>query len=401
MENVRKHYQKLSTILLLVLVFLAGYIVGGITTSPSQAQDTQAIGDVEAAFSPLFEAYDLIRARYVDSNLIDTEVLVDGALTGMIEALGDPNSSYINPEDFDLFTSRLSGDVEGIGVVIFTNDDGNVEVQQVIRGTGAEAAGVQVGDVFMTVDGQSVEGMNQNDLALLVRGPEGTSVEIVFQRGEEQITLLITRSKFEAPNVDSEILEDSDVAYFSLSIFDDNSREQIDAALAELDPNSHAGLIFDLRNNGGGLRTEAVEVASAFIEEGAIIYEAEADGSETVYEATGAFANINVPIVVLINEYSASASELVAGAMQDYEVAYLIGEISFGKGTVQTLYQLSNEGALRVTIARYLLPSRRWIHDVGVTPDLVVELDETTFEQGNPDPQLQAAVDYILGQGQQ
>jgi carboxyl-terminal processing protease len=396
MKLMQQHYQKISTVLLLVLVFLAGYLLGGLTTTTTQAQDIQAIGDVDEAFAPLFEAYDVIQARYVDAGMVDTETLVNGALSGMVDALGDPFSSYLDPESFDMFTSDLSGDVEGIGVVIFTNDDGLIVVRQVLEGTGAEAAGVRPGDIFVEVNGEPVQDMNQTDLALMVRGPSGTTVDVTFLRDEELITLTITRSSFEVPNIESEVLEESNIAYISMAEFSERSREQLDAAIAEVDPNSHAGLIFDLRDNPGGLLSTAIDVASAFIEDDVILYEAYADGSEDTFESNGNFAGITVPIVVLINENSASASELVSGAMQDSEVAYLIGEVSFGKGTVQTLQPLSNDGALRITIARYLLPSRRWIHEVGVTPDLIVELDETTWVEGDPDPQMQAAIDYIL-----
>jgi carboxyl-terminal processing protease len=401
MELVRKHYQKISSALLLVVVFLAGYMVGGLSTSTTQAQDVQAIGDVDEAFAPLFEAYEIIQARYVDAGLVDTETLVDGALAGMVDALGDPFSSYLDPESFDMFTSDLSGDVEGIGVVIFTDDEDRIVVRQVLEGTGAQAAGVRPGDIFVEVNGESVVGMNQTDLALLVRGPAGTTVDVTFQRGEELITLTITRSSFEVPNIEAEVLEDSNIAYISMAEFSERSREQLDEAIAQVDPNSHAGLIFDLRDNPGGLLSTAIDVASAFIEDDVILYEAYADGTEDVFEANGNFAGITVPIVVLVNENSASASELVSGAMQDQGVAFLIGEVTFGKGTVQTLQPLSNDGALRITIARYLLPSRRWIHELGVTPDLIVELDETTWVEGDPDPQMQAAIDYILNTVQQ
>jgi carboxyl-terminal processing protease len=379
---------------------LAGYLFGGMTTSPSQAQDVTAIGDVDEAFAPLFETYEIIQDRYVDAGLVDIDTLVDGALNGMVASLGDPYSSYLDPESFSAFTSELSGNVEGIGVVIFANEDGNIEVRQVLEGTGAEAAGVMPGDIFVEVNGESVQGLDQTQLALLVRGPAGTTVEITFLRGEELITLTITRSRFEIPNVEAEVLEESNIAYISMAEFNANSRAQLDEAIAELDVNSRVGLIFDLRNNPGGLLSSAIDVASAFIEDGVILHESFADGSEDTFDSNGDFAGITVPIVVLINENSASASELVSGAMQDNGVAYLIGEVSFGKGTVQTLEEISNGGAIRITIARYLLPSRRWIHEVGVTPDLLVELDETTFVEGDADPQMQAAIDYILNGGQ-
>ncbi len=400
MEFVRKHHQKLSTALLLIVIFLAGYVVGGLNPSITQAQDNpQAIGDVDEAFAPLFEAYQLIQSRYVAGDEVDTNILVNGALTGMIDALGDPFSSYFDPEAYNSFTTQLTGDIEGIGVVIFTNDDDRVEVQQVFEGTGADIAGVRPGDVFIEVDGINVESYDQTQLGGVVRGEAGTTVDITFLREGEEVTLTITRVRFEVPNVEYELLEESNVAYISMADFNARSRPQLDEALAELDVNSRNGLIFDLRDNPGGTLASAVDVASAFIEDGVILYESFADGSEQTFDANGAFADVTVPIVVLINENSASASELVSGAMQDQDIAYVIGEVSFGKGTVQTVQPLSNDGALRLTIARYLLPSRRWIHDVGVTPDLIVPFDELEAEEGDADPQLDAALDFLINGG--
>lgn len=397
MGFVRKHQQKISTALLVVIVFLAGFAIGNQSTI-SQAQDVPAtIGDADEAFEPLFEAYQTIQARYVDSSQIDVPTLVDGAIKGMVESLGDEFSSYMTPQDYAMFSSDLSGNVEGIGVVIRTEEEtGDVVVVSLIKGAAAEAAGVLPGDIFVEVDGTNVRGLNQSELAMLVRGPAGSDVTIVFDRRGELITLEITRVSFEVPNVEFEML-DNDIAYISMAEFSDTSRSKLDEAVNELDVNSTNGLIFDLRGNPGGLLSAAVDVASLFIEDGVILYESFADGSERVFEANGSYGDIEVPIVVLIDEGSASASELVSGAMQDSGVATLIGETSFGKGTVQTLQPLSNDGALRITIARYLLPSRRWIHDLGVTPDIEIPYD--IVEDGdNVDPQLDAAIDYLIDQ---
>ncbi|MGB7338171.1 MAG: S41 family peptidase [Phototrophicaceae bacterium] len=395
MEHMRKHHQKLSTALLLVVIFLAGYVIGGLNTTVSKAQG-DVIGDIDEAFAPLYETFQLIQARYVSGDEVDVDTLVDGAITGMIEALDDPFSSYLDPQSFNNFTTQLSGDVEGIGVVIFSNDDEQIEVQQVFEGTGAEQAGVLPGDIFIEVDGLDVTDFDQTQLGNVVRGDAGTTVTITFLREGEEVTLTITRVRFEVPNVDYELLEESNMAYISMADFNDRSRGQLDDAIAALDVNSRAGLVFDLRDNPGGTLASAVDVASAFIEDGVVLYESFADGTEQVFETNGNYAGITVPIVVLINENSASASELVSGAMQDAGVATVLGEVSFGKGTVQTIQPLSNNGAVRLTIARYLLPSRRWIHEVGVTPDIIIELDEVEFADGDPDVQLDGAVDFII-----
>jgi carboxyl-terminal processing protease len=394
MNILRKYAKHISTFIALVIVFVAGFAVGNINTFATAQNIPAAIGDTDEAFAPLYETLQIIQSRYVDSSQVDVPALVDGAIEGMINSLDDPYSYYMDPAGFGLFLNDFSGNVEGIGAVVTTNEEtGLVEVVQVLRGTGAEAAGVMPGDIFVEVDGVNVEGMNQSELVAKVRGPAGSQVTITFRRGEELVTLTITRSRIELPNVEYSML-DGNIAYISMAEFNDISRIKLEEAVNALNVNATNGLIFDLRDNPGGLLSSAIDVGSFFIKEGVIIYEAFGDGTEDVMEANGDFGDITVPIVVLVNENSASASELVSGALQDTGVAYLIGETTFGKGTVQTLEELSNGGGVRITIARYLLPSRRWVHEQGVTPDLVVPYDPMV-EGTETDPQLQAAIDYL------
>jgi len=400
MSLVRNHAGKIQTLLLIIAVFAAGFTLGSLN-SPSLAQSPLAFGDTDSAFEPLFQVVEIIQTDYVDAADIQVPDLVDGAIQGMIDSLGDQFSGYLTPEAFGAFNSDLSGDVEGIGVVIRTIEEtGEIEVVSVLEGAAARAAGVLPGDIFWEVDGQSVIGMNQTELANIVRGPAGSDVNIVFKRGDDFVTFTITRVRFAVPIIETEILED-DIAYIELSEFNSRAREALDEALVEMDVNNRAGLIFDLRGNPGGLLRSAVDIASLFIEDGVILYESFGDGTEEVFEATGNYGNIEVPIVVLVDEGSASASELVAGAIQDTGVATLIGEVTFGKGTVQTIQPLTNGGGLRLTIARYLLPSRNWIHDIGVTPDIIVEWNPQSVEEmEGTDPQLEAAVEFLQGASQ-
>ncbi len=396
MKHMFWHNARLQTVLLLVVVFAGGFLFGNLTGT--NAQERAIIGDVDEAFAPLWEVFDAIQTRYVDRAEIEVPALVDGAINGMIESLGDEYSGYLSPSAYAQFND-ISGEVEGIGVVIDTVEEtGEIVVVTVLRGAAAEAAGVLPGDIFWEVNGEAVMGMNQTDLAAAVRGPAGTDVTIVFKRGEDLLEKTITRVRFQVPNLEYEIL-DNNLAYISMAEFTAIARDQVDEALEELDVNSRAGLIFDLRGNPGGLLTSAVDMGSLFIKEGVLLYEAFGDGSEEIFEASGDYGNITVPIVILIDETSASASELIAGAIKDTGVATLIGETTFGKGTVQNIQPLSNDGGIRLTVARWLTPNRNWIHEVGVTPDIVVEWDPQTAEDfAAPDPQLQAAVDFLLGQ---
>jgi carboxyl-terminal processing protease len=229
-----------------------------------------------------------------------------------------------------------------------------------------------------------------------VRGPEGTDVAITFARGDELIEMVITRKRITIPNVESEIVGDN-IAYVRLNQFSSNARAEIDRALEELDVNSRAGLIFDMRDNPGGLLSSAIDVASAFIPSGPIVTEWFSETEQQVFEATGDYANITVPIVVLVNEGSASGSELVAGAIQDTGVATLIGERTFGKGTVQTWHQLSNGGGVRITIARWITPGGRWIHERGIVPSTLVLWNPRDYDDPR-DPQLDAAIQAIARQ---
>ena len=393
MGFMKKYAGKIQAVILIAAIFVAGFAVGTIN-SVSVAQSRVVIGDTDEAFAPLWEVFNTIQASYVDSADIDVPLLVNGAITGMVESLGDRYSNYIDPSAFDRFNSDLSGNFEGIGVVIETNPDTNeIYVTNVLRGSPALGAGVLPGDIFYSVDGTLIEGLDQTALALLVLGPAGSTVNITFKRGTELINLAIVRARIELPNVETDIL-DNNIAYVSLNNFNSVAVNQIRQALEEVDVNNRNGLVFDLRGNPGGLLSSAIDVGSLFIRDGVLLYETFADGSEQTFEVNGNYANINVPIVVLVNENSASASELVAGAIKDRGAGTLIGETTFGKGTVQTIQPLSNGGGLRLTIARYLLPSRQWIHDVGVVPDIAIDYDP--FEDGaTGDLQLEAAIRFL------
>lgn len=374
-----------------VAIFAGGFAIGTLSTV-IHAQTVNLPADAAAAFEPISEVYDLIQSQYIDD--IDPQTLADGALRGMVEALGDRFSSYMNAEEYEIMSDDLEGQIEGIGVVIRTDEEtGEVEVVGLLEGAPAQLAGVLPGDIFYSVDGVPVETMSQYDLATRVRGPQGSSVLVTMRRGDELIDFNIIRESITVPNVESKVINDR-IGYVRLNQFSSTARADLDAALEALNVNALDGLIFDLRDNPGGLLSSAIDIASAFIPDGLILTEAFSDSAQQEYMATGNYSGIEVPIVVLINEGSASASELVAGAMQDRGVATILGETSFGKGTVQTWNTLSNGGGVRLTIARWLTPSGAWIHDSGVTPDIVVEWTPTDYSDPN-DPQINAAVDYL------
>jgi carboxyl-terminal processing protease len=232
----------------------------------------------------------------------------------------------------------------------------------------------------------------------VVRGPAGTTVNITFLREEEEVEFTIERAHIEIPNTEAQLLEGG-IGYVRLFQFTDTAREELDAAIESLNPEELNGLILDLRGNGGGYLNSAVEVASAFLVEGQLVLTEDfGERGQQVYEASSDNLNLGIPIVILVDETSASASELVSGAWQDHGVAVIIGEVTLGKGTVQTWRELVNGGGIRLTVARWLTPNGNWIHGVGITPDIIVEWTPENFDDvGNPetDPQLAAALDYF------
>ena len=369
-----------GTVVLTAVIFALGFLAGTITDHRAAA-----LSDTDQAFEPFWDAFSLIESRYVDQ--VDIDILVDGAIDGMVDALGDEHSGYIRPELYKR-SIDFSGEFTGIGVFIETNEDsGEIEVVTVIADSPAELVGVKPGDVFHEVDGQRVSGLSQAELSALVPGPPGTTVTITFKRGRELVTFEIVRDTFPLPNVSYEVVGQN-IVHITMLDFNDLSRGQLDDAFKAVSINETDGLIFDIRGNPGGTLASAIDIAGAFIEDGVLLRQVARDGSEEVTRTSGGYAEIRVPIVVLVDETSASASEVLAGAMQDYGVATILGETTFGKGTVQTIPQLSNGGGLRITVRRWLTPNGHWIHKQGITPNIIVEWNPESVEQEVDDHQL-------------
>lgn len=398
MNRMRKIWRKSRvgrSIVATVMIFTIGFAAGRLYQMHTSAQDRAALNDAERAFQAFWDAFSIIESSYIDP--VDVDDLVGGAINGMADALEDPHSGYIRPELCPNIRN-FSGEFSGIGVTVKTDEDtGLIEVATVIRDTPADRLGVLPGDVFHQVNGIRASGMTQAELSALVPGPQGTIVTIVFEREDELITFEIERDIFEVPNVSYDIVGDK-IAHISMLGFHDRSRSQLDQAFEAVDIDGAAGLIFDIRNNPGGTLASAIEIGSAFIEDAVLLRQVARDHSEEVTRASGGYANIDVPIVVLVDQTSASAAEVIAGAMQDHGVATILGETTFGKGTVQNLPpKLSNGGCLRITVRRWLTPNGNWIHKQGITPDIIIERNPTgdDSDEGEYDAQLAAAIEYI------
>ena len=361
------------------------------TTSPDQQAATPS--DVQALFSPFWEAWNLVHENYVDQP-VDDVALMRGAINGMMNSLGDQHSSYMNPDDYKQATESLEGSYEGIGAYVDTTTD-YLTITSPIPGSPAEKAGLLPGDKIVAIDGEDMTGIDAELVRLKVLGPADTTVHLTVAREGKDAPLEfdIVRARINIASATGKML-DGDIAYIQITTFGSNTMPELNSAIAELLPQNPKAIILDLRNNGGGYLQTAVEVTSQFLSDGVVLYEQFGDGTRNTYDVIpgGAVTDTSIPMIVLINEGSASSSEIVAGALQDTGRAKLLGTVSYGKGSVQNWIPLSGDnGAVRITIAKWLTPNERTIHKIGLTPDYPVDLTDEDRQAGK-DPQLDEAV---------
>ena len=387
-------------------LFLSGYSLGRQTA----VEPGTPVGEDEA-FRPFWDTYHTIQDRYAGGE-VDRDALVQGAIRGMIEALGDPYSSYLTSEQYRDSLQGISGEFEGIGAEIATQDaageqgcatlgaDCRLVIVAPLAGSPAEKSGLRAGDLVLAADGVSLDGLTVDGARERIRGPKGSVVTLTVQRdAAEPFALEITRDVILQEEVESRDLADGTVGYVKLNGFSDRGADELEAAIREHVEAGRTKLILDLRGNPGGYVTAARDVASQFIASGVVFYEQDADGTLTPTEAVpgGAATDPDIGVVALVDGGSASASEIVAGALQDIGRATLVGETTFGKGTVQQWQELTGEGgAFRLTVARWLTPDERWIHDVGIEPDVVVDVPDDVGP--DDDPILDRALE-VLGAG--
>lgn len=350
--------------------------------------------DREELFAPFWEAWDIVHDDFVDP--VDDLGLMRGAIRGMMEALGDAHSGYMDPNEYQQANIPLEGQYEGIGA--WVDPDGDyLTIIAPMPDSPAEEAGLEPGDEIVAVDGEDMTGFDGNQVIRRVMGPAGTTVNLTIRRLEETelLEVAVERREIIIPSVESEILDDG-IAYLRLYNFGEDTTRDFRSALRELNRQDPQGLILDLRGNGGGFLGTAINVSDEFFTEGLIMTERFGDGTEQEYDASRGGLATDIPLVILINEGSASASEIVAGAIQDRQRGALVGTTSFGKGSVQNWIPLSSDGgAIRVTIARWYTPEGRQISEDGLTPDVVVEISDEDLEQ-ELDPQLDRAIEVLL-----
>jgi carboxyl-terminal processing protease len=441
----RRRSWPLAVAMVLVAVMAGGALfLSGYTVGRDQGRTPGSSVTEQQAWQPFWDIYDAIRERY-PLGPVDRTTLVEGAIRGMVQSVGDPYSSYLSPEDFQGTLNDISGQFEGIGAEIGSVDgagrasdcatfgpDCHLVIIAPLEGSPAESAGLKPGDIITAVDGQTLDGLTPDQARDRIRGTAGTSLKLHIQRFAapppvssgpppttapagspasspgptasppparkpiDEFDVTLARAKIQRKEVTSRELAGGTVGYVRLSGFSDAGAKELQAAVkADVDKGIKK-LVLDLRGNPGGFVTAAQSVASQFIGDGPVFWREDAQGGQTESDAQagGVATDPSIEVVVLIDRGTASASEIVAGALQDRGRAKLIGETSFGKGTVQEWYPLDQLGGVKLTVEKWLTPNKRWIHKVGLTPDFPVTVPADL--PAGSDPVLDKAL-QVLG----
>jgi carboxyl-terminal processing protease len=383
-----------AALLLSAMMFAAGYALATWQAS-APARQANTPDSLAQTFAPFWETWNLVHEEYYRQPVSDT-LLVRGAIQGMLQSLGDAHTGYMPPSQFNIATSDIQGQLEGIGAEVDSRN-GELTIVAPLPDSPAEKAGLQPGDVIVTVNGRDVTGLPLLEAIMLVRGPAGTTVHLEVRRaGQDKLLQFdIVRARIQIASVASRLL-DGGYAYVRISTFGDRTTEELRQALQKLLAQNPKGLILDLRGNPGGNLYTALDVASQFIKDGPVMIEEWGDGRRKTFNADGRGLATGIPLTVLVDQGSASASEIVAGAIQDRGRGRLVGEKTFGKGTVQDWHALDGgrNGGVRITIARWLTPNGRWVHEAGLTPDILVSRSPEDVRAGR-DPQLEAALNAL------
>ncbi len=378
--------------LLIVLLVLLSFGVG---FGLSQALSDDTPGEVPPEFDTLWEVWDSLSEDYVNKEALNPQELTQGAIEGLIEALGDPYTAYFDPEASELAWSSIEGSFEGIGAFV-AMEDGELTVISPIRGAPAERQGIRAGDRILEIDGETTSGMSLTEAVLKIRGPKGTAVTllILHQGQTEPVEIEITREEIDINTVYLEMLPDN-IAHIEITHFSQRTDQEVSSTLSEALSSGATAIILDLRGNPGGLLDTVIDVADEFLDGGTILYQADEQG-EVIdeYKASSGGLAADLPLAVLVDGGSASGSEVLAGALRDHGRAPLIGTTTYGKGSIQVIRELSDGSALYVTSARWLTPDGHLIEGQGLTPDFEVPITEEDIAQGI-DPQLERAIDYI------
>lgn len=360
----------LLTALLLLVVLVGCNRVSAVATEPIPPGDR-----LPTELGTVGEAYRILLDEHVDHEVLDPKNLSEGAIRGMLAALEDPHASYLSAEQHSREQEGYRGYFEGIGAQVTLTEAG-LTVIAPIPGAPAEEAGIRAGDLILAVDGEDIDGLTLIESVNLIRGPGGTEVTLLVRHvGEiEDVNITVTRGRIPIESTTFRMLEDG-IGHLWVYSFSNTTEDEVRRALDELEAADGRGLILDLRNNPGGLLASVINVTDLFLDSGTILYEIDAEGDRSDYEAARRGPATDVPLVVIVNQFSASASEIMAGAIQTSGRATVVGTSTFGKGSVNIARELSDGSAIYFTIRRWYLSDGTQIEGEGVTPDIEIEAD--------------------------
>ncbi len=371
----------------------------GTVATPPALPDISPPDEVPEGLEAVWEAYTILVREYVERERIDPAILTEGAIRGMVDALDDKHTAYIKPETLKLEQSNFQGSFEGIGASVELAKDGlHILIVAPLPGSPAEKVGLKAGDKILAVNGEDAEGWSVLEGVSKIRGPKGSSVELTLERiGETNpIVVRIQRGTIEQASVRTRLIEDTPYGLLSIRQFTAETYGEVQKGVDSLVRDGAKGIVVDLRQNPGGLLTSVVDIASEFLEDGLVTYEVDGRGTRTDWPVKRGGKFQEMPLVVLVDAFSASGSEVLAAAFQDHGRAVVIGTKTFGKGSVNFLRELSNGGGLYLTVARWYSPNGRALEAKGVPPDVVVELpaaiSSKTFDE---DVQMSAAIKQL------
>lgn len=381
-----------ETLTIMVVSILVGILIG---SSMTYGGDSITISRIPEDLEELIATYNDISLNYYDK--IDNKELINSAIKGMVDSLDDPYSQYMENETSETFNETVDGEYSGIGATV-SYDGKNIIIEAMYNNSPSKKAGLAVGDKIIEVDGKKTEKLTLSQTSKLIKGKDGTIVTIKVLRGDEEKTYKVKRSKISIPSVISKVIEKNNkkIGYISIDIFASNTDKQFEKQLKSLEKKKIDSLIIDVRSNPGGHLLQVTNMIELFTKKNSVIYQIEKKGkTKKIKDKTKEHRNYD--IVVLINHSSASASEVFSSTLKDVYKAKLVGKTTYGKGTVQSSYQLENGSTLKYTTQKWLTSKGKWINEKGVTPDYDVDLDDKYYEKPSEenDNQLQKAVEIL------
>ncbi len=357
--------------------------------------------DINVDFKLFWDTWDLVSREYIDKKAIDPNKLFYGAISGMVSSIGDPYTVFLPPEEQKSTKEELNGSFEGVGIQLEFDSEKRLAVAAPLDGTPAKEAGIKPKDLIVKIDDKDTTGMSLPEAVRLIRGPKGTKINLtIFREGDSDTkTYNLTRDTIIVKSVEASFKDTKSgkkVAVIKLSRFGERTNEEWNASVSEVTAGKPDGVILDVRNNPGGFLEGAVFVASEFLEGGDVVLQENNEGERTSFAVSRSGKLTKMPIIVLINKGSASASEIVAGALQDRKRAKLVGEKSFGKGTIQEAQELPNQTGIHITVSKWLTPNARWVNSTeGLEPDVKIEVGKEGQEDNTKDPQLEKALELL------